>query len=66
MPRNKIFRSIYEISILAFILSIGLPASIAFFTQRGNLKAKYAEPEFKNSVLENGKKPYIYYFNRGL
>ena len=66
LPRNKIFRGASEVSILGALLTFGLPASIAFFSQRGSLKAKYIEPEFRDTLLSTGKKPYIYYFNRGL
>ncbi len=66
MPRNKILRSVSEVSILAALLTLGLPASIAFFSQKGSMKAKYLEKEFKERSLPNGKKPYVYFFNRGL
>ena len=32
MPRNKILRSVSEVGILAGLLTLGLPASIAFFS----------------------------------
>ena len=65
-PRNKFYRSVSEVAILAALLTIGLPASIAFFSQKGTIKAKYVEKEYQNEALPNGKKPYIFYFNRGL
>lgn len=66
LPRNRVLRSVSEVSILAALLTIGLPASIAFFSQKGSMKAKYLEQEFKDKSLQNGKKPYVYFFNRGL
>lgn len=66
LPRNRVLRSVSEVSILAALLTIGLPASIAFFSQKGSMKAKYLEQEFKDKTLQNGKKPYVYFFNRGL
>jgi hypothetical protein len=66
LPKNKLLRSISEVTILGSMLWLGLPLSIAFFSQRGNMKAKYIEPEFRDRTLSNGKKPYYYYFNRGL
>lgn len=66
LPRIKIIRGVSEVTILAAILTLGLPASIAWFSQKGSIKAKYVEPEFRDAVLSTGKKPYIFYFNRGL
>ena len=43
LPRNKLLRSVSEVSILAALLTVGLPISIAFFSQKGSLKAKYLE-----------------------
>jgi hypothetical protein len=66
MPKNKILRGVSEISILAMILTLGLPASIAFFSQRGSIKAQHTEKEFREATLAGGNKPNFYYFNRGL
>lgn len=46
MPKNKLFRSVAEVSVLAALLTVGLPISIAFFSQRGHIKAKFTEKEF--------------------
>ena len=65
-PKNKLLRGVSEVGILATILTLGLPASIAMFAQRGSIKARDLEKEFKETNLANGRKPYVYYFNRGL
>ena len=65
-PKNRILRSVSEVGILAGILTLGLPASIAMFAHRGSIKAKDTEKEFRDTTLANGRKPYVYYFNRGL
>lgn len=66
LPRNKLLRGVSEVAMLGGILTLGLPASIAWFSQKGNIKAKYVEPEFRDATLSTGKKPYMFYFNRGL
>ena len=48
MPKNKLLRGTAEISIMAILLTIGLPMSIAFFSQKGKIKAKYTEKEFRD------------------
>ncbi|TNV72314.1 hypothetical protein FGO68_gene10871 [Halteria grandinella] len=67
MPRGKIPRAVSEIGIMGVMLVVGLPMSIAFFSQEGKIKAKRVEKEFREVKRQgDGKRVEVYHFNRGL
>lgn len=51
---------------MGFIMALGLPACIAVFSQRGSIKASRVEKEYRERLTEDGKKPYVFFYNRGL
>ena len=50
MPRNMILRSTAEISLLALILGVGLPASIAIFSREGSIKTNSLEKNLRDRI----------------
>jgi len=66
LPRGGIQRSLAELFIMASVMALGLPACIAFFSQRGSIRANRVEWELRDIPTADGQKPHYYYYNRGL
>ena len=66
LPKAGPQRAAAELLAMAGVMAIGLPACIATFSHRGSIRANRVEWELRDIPTEEGKKPYMYYFNRGL
>lgn len=53
MPRSMLLRSATEITLLAVILGVGLPASIALFSREGSIKRDSLEKDLRDRIPQN-------------